>query len=98
MTHHWVTHPVPVSTRVNATIESPYVSGLSLTTSLYMDGTLWDSEGYGKSNTCCSFNSRPWFCQHLKHHTSNDLELRLCSYGINKSEDNLISLVEIYVK
>ena len=62
---------------------------------LYMDNPLWDGEGCGMSSTCCSFNSPPWFCQHFKYHTSDDLELRLCSYGF---EHQLISLVEIYVK
>ena len=38
------------------------------------------------------------FCEHLKHHTSDDLELRLCSYWGSYLEDKLISLVEIYVK
>ena len=65
---------------------------------LYMDDPLWDGEGCGGSSTCCSLNSPPWFCQHLKYHTSDDLELRLCSYGNSEYEDKLISLVEIYVK
>ena len=65
---------------------------------VFMDDPLWDGEGCGGSSTCCSFNSPPWFCQHLKYHTSDDLELRLCSYARSKYEDKLISLVEIYVK
>ena len=62
---------------------------------VFMDDPLWDGEGCGGSSTCCSFNSPPWFCQHLKYHTSDNLELRLCSYAY---EDKLVSLVEIYVK
>ena len=65
---------------------------------LYMDDPLWDGEGCGGSSTCCSLNNPPWFCQHLKYHTSDDLELRLCSYDYRDYEDKLISLVEIYVK
>ena len=65
---------------------------------LYMDDPLWDGEDCGGSSTCCSLNSPPWFCQHLKYHTSDDLELRLCSYAPSYAEDKLISLVEIYVK
>ena len=65
---------------------------------VFMDDPLWDGEGCSGSSTCCSFNSPPWFCQHLKYHTSDDLELRLCSTYNNYAEDKLISLVEIYVK
>ena len=65
---------------------------------LYMDDPLWEGEGCGGSSTCCSLNNPPWFCQHLKYHTSDDLELRHCSYDFRYYEDKLISLVEIYVK
>ena len=65
---------------------------------VFMDDPLWDGKGCGGSSTCCSFNSPPWFCQHLKYHTSDDLELRLCSYDNRYQEDKLISLVEVYVK
>ena len=65
---------------------------------VYMDDPLWDGEGCGGSSTCCSLNSPPWFCQHLKYYTSDDLELRLCAYNYRDIEDKLISLVEIYVK
>ena len=65
---------------------------------VFMDDPLWDGEGCGGSSTCCSFNSPPWFCQHSKYHTSDNLELRLCSLWDSRYEDKLISLVEIYVK
>ena len=65
---------------------------------VFMDNPLWDGEGCGGSSTCCSLNSPPWFCQHLKYHTSDDLELRLCSFEHSCCEDKLVSLVEIYVK
>ena len=65
---------------------------------IYMDDPLWDGEGCGGSSTCCSFNSPPWFCQHLNYHTSDNLELRLCSFSRSYREDKLVSLVEIYVK
>ena len=63
-----------------------------------MDDPLWEGEGCGGSSTCCRFNSPPWFCQRLKNHTSDDLELRLCSLFDSYDEDKLVSLVEIYVK
>ena len=65
---------------------------------VFMDDPLWDGEGCGGSSTCCSFSSPPWFCQRLIYHTSDDLELRLCSFSGNDFEDKLVSLVEIYVK
>ena len=65
---------------------------------VYMDDPLWEGEGCGGSSTCCRFNSPPWFCQQLKYNTSDDLELRLCSYWNSIVEDKLVSLVEIYVK
>ena len=65
---------------------------------VYMDNPLWDGEGCGRSSTCCSFNTPPWFCQHLKYHTCDNLELRLCLVGRGNTEDKLISLVEIYIK
>ena len=63
---------------------------------VFRNDPLWDGEGCGGSSSCCSFNNPPWFCQHLNYHTSDDLELRLCTYSFY--EDKLISLVDIYVK
>ena len=65
---------------------------------VFMDDPLWDGEGCGGSSTCYSFNIPPWFCQHLKYHTSDYLELCLCSYPASEYEDKLILFVEIYVK
>ena len=63
-----------------------------------LDNPLWDGEGCGGNSTCCSFNTPPWFCKALKYHTSDNLELRLCSRYSIQREDKLISHVEIYVK
>ena len=68
------------------------------TNKVFKDDPLWDGEGCGGSSTCCSYNSPPWFCQHLKYHTYDDLELRLCSFYPSSWGDKLISLVEIHVK
>ena len=66
----------PIRLGVPASIDSPYVSGLSLThtftspddrNKVFMDDPLWDGEGCGGSSTCCSFNTPPYFCQHLKY-------------------------------
>ena len=106
ITHYYLSTPVPV---FNPALTWPYevlsyvgnsyfcdtgAHTQNSSETLYMD-PLCDGEGCGGSSTCCSLNSPPWFCQHLNYHRSDDLELRLCSYGF---EDKLVSLVEIYVK
>ena len=110
---HYLTTPVPVLTLhspgpmkfplmlvtvTSVTLVLILLLGLNDSGKVFMNDPLWDGEGCGGSSTCCSFNSPPWFCQHLNYHTSDDLELRLCSYWNSKSVDKLISLVEIYVK
>ena len=110
ITHYYLPPPVPVLTLhspgpmkfplmlvtvTSVTLVLILLLGLVISTRSSWT-TLWDGEGCGGSSTCCSFNNPPWFCQHLKNHTSDNLELRLCSY--NNWEDKLVSLVEIYVK
>ena len=65
--------------------------------SVYSDDPLWDGEGCGPTNTCCAFNSPPWFCTTLPQPTTNDIELRICADQEPSDEDSLISLVDIYV-
>ena len=65
---------------------------------VYTDDPLWDGEGCGGSSTCCSFNHPPWFCKHLQHHTTDDLEVRLCGFWYERIEDKWISQMEIYIK
>ena len=57
---------------------------------------LWDGQGCGPSNTCCTFNNPPWFCATLPHTTMDDIEMRLCA-SKPKREASVINLVEIYV-
>ena len=45
----------------------------------YGDDPLWDGEGCGQFNTCCSKNSPPWFMKQLSSPTSDDIEMRLCA-------------------
>ena len=33
----------------------------------YTADPLWDGEGCDETNTCCDFNSPPWFCKDLPH-------------------------------
>jgi hypothetical protein len=69
-------------------------------TAVYSDDPLWDGEGCGPTNTCCLFNTPPWFCTALPQPTTDDLELRICSNGPGSggNEDILVNLVDIYAK
>ena len=58
---------------------------------------LWDGAGC-VSGSCCTFNSPPWFCKTLPHHTTDDIELRIC---LNEGLDNeylTFELVDLYVQ
>jgi hypothetical protein len=40
---------------------------------------LWDGEGCGDENVCCSFNTPPWFYKQLPEPTTDDIEVRVCT-------------------
>ena len=64
----------------------------------YGDDPLWDGEGCGQFNTCCSWNTPPWFMKQLPSPTSDDIEMRLCSDQIRDNEDITVESLEIYVQ
>ena len=45
----------------------------------YADDLLWNGQGCGPTNTCCTFNNPPWFCKQLPQSINASLEVRLCS-------------------
>ena len=57
---------------------------------------LWDGKGCGPTNTCCSFNTPPWFVKDLPSPTTDDLEMRVCRPDINGSTP--VEIVELYVQ
>ena len=63
------------------------------------DDDLWDGEGCGSSSSCCEWKDPPYFCKQLHNTTSEDMEIRLCtySYGFNDYTPS-VSLIEIFVK
>ena len=66
---------------------------------IYSSDPLWDGAGCDSSfNTCCRFNSPPWFQTTLPQTTSDDIELRVCHGEATEDEDTVINLIEIYVK
>ena len=65
----------------------------------YGDDPLWDGAGCGPLNTCCSFNTPPWFYKQLPQPTTDDIEMRVCTSGNPiTNEDIAIEIVEIYVQ
>ena len=64
----------------------------------YPDDPLWDGQGCGRLNTCCSFNNPPWFMKELPSSTSDDIEMRLCANEARSNEDINFETVELYVQ
>ena len=67
-------------------------------TDFYGDDPLWDGQGCGPNNECCTFNNPPWFCKQLPQTTSDDLELRICANQPTNNEDVPIEYIELYVQ
>ena len=65
---------------------------------IYLNDSLWDGEGCGSTSSCCEFNSPPWFCKSLPQPTTDDLEIRLCSFGTITHENKTITLIDIYIR
>ena len=97
------------STRVPSFIGNDYFCGTSLsnkyytyTKALYPSDPLWDGEGCGPTNACCSVpnlcgeNSPPWFIKHLPSSTTDDIEMRLCRPYYDGSTP--IEFVELFVQ
>ena len=59
---------------------------------------LWDGQGCGRLNTCCSFNNPPWFKKELPSPTRDDIEMRLCADGSRADEDITFESIELYVQ
>ena len=64
----------------------------------YPDDPLWDGEGCGPTNTCCSFNTPPWFSKKLTSTTTDNIELRICTSESQSNEDTPIEIVQLYVQ
>ena len=62
------------------------------------DDPLWDGDGCGFQNMCCSFNTPPWFHRQLPQPTTGNIEMRVCRDEDINNEDVAIELIEIYVQ
>ena len=63
----------------------------------YPDDPLWDGQGCGPLNTCCTFNTPPWFMKQLPSPTTDDIEMRLCCDQPRSNEDVPVETIELYV-
>ena len=57
---------------------------------------LWDGKGCGPTNSCCSFNSPPWFARDLSSPTTDNIEMRVCRPNTDGSTP--IEIVELYIQ
>ena len=64
----------------------------------YPDDPLWDGQGCGQLNTCCSFNNPPWFMKQLPASTHDNIEMRLCSDQSRPNEDIVFETLDLYVQ
>ena len=64
----------------------------------YDDDPLWDGQGCGPNNNCCTFNSPPWFSTQLNDTTTDELELRICGNERIGNEDIPIEHIELYIQ
>ena len=73
---------------------SHYVS----TAQWYTANPLWDGEGCGENNSCCQFNTPPWFCKQLPDSTTDDIELRVCKNADDDNENVGVEAVNLYIQ
>ena len=66
--------------------------------SFYSEDPLWDGAGCGEYNTCCDWNSPPWFRKEISPPTSDDIEMRLCTEHSLFDEDINFNILELYVQ
>ena len=64
----------------------------------YPDDPLWDGRGCGPLNTCCTFNTPPWFMKQLPSPTTDNIEMRLCSDENRSNEDIPVETIELYIQ
>ncbi len=63
---------------------------------LQVNDPLWDGKGCGRTNTCCSFNSPPWFIKQLPSPTKDNVEMRVCKH--DGSGSTPLEIIELYVQ
>ena len=61
----------------------------------HFNDALWDSEGCDPEETCCDHG--PWFDVELDKEVRDDIEVRMCHYFDNRTENIGVDLLEIYI-
>ena len=89
--HHCPCGPAP------AFVGNDYFCDGVDTRTINLNNPMWDGEDCG-SNTCCSFNTPPWFYKQLSQPTTDNVEMRVCRDQDRRDEDVAIEAVEIYIK
>ena len=65
---------------------------------LFPTDPLWDGQDCIANSSCCQFNNPPWFTKNLPNPTTDDIELRICTYHTPVYEDIPLELIELYVQ
>ena len=78
--------------------ESGFHSTWSYQYILYPDDVLWDGRNCTSTSTCCQLNNPPWFTKNLTSATTDDIELRICTYDLPRHADVPLELIELYVQ
>ena len=77
-------------------LSSPW--NISLHISLFSTDPLWDGEDCIANSSCCQFNNPPWFTKNLSNPTTDDIELRICTYLEPVFQGFPLELIELYVQ
>ena len=78
--------------------ESGFHSPWSYQFILFPDDVLWDGQNCTSTSTCCQFNNPPWFTKNLTSATTDDIELRICTYYEPEVDNVPLELIELYVQ
>ena len=62
----------------------------------YMNERLWNGEGCGAGNNCCTQPGMPWFCRTLPREVNGDIEVRICAN--QGGEELYLELLEIFIQ
>ena len=65
--------------------------------SYYLSDPLWDGNGCGSSNGCCTQIGMPWFYRKLPVPVANDFEVCICKDEGRANEDIAIEKLDIFV-
>ena len=78
--------------------ESGLNSPWNETYAFFPDDPLWDGQNCTANSSCCQFNNPPWFTKNLPNLTTDDIELRICTYLQPTDQDFPLELIELYVQ